>query len=298
MKPKDVTLKTTSAITNWTSGVERFLNIVRTYKPLNADEEAELTSEYTATTDEKRKQEIKEKIVLSNLRLIYAVAKRHSSSPETIMDLTTEGVIGMMKAFDGFDFTRGIRFTTYASWWVKKYMSNYIYESSLVKRPTDMKFMSKANEIREAIFANENGRIAEDDEVMKILNEKYGFNIKKKDVISKISVESVNSSMKDDSTDEKYTLLDSKEFNDETCSMNGIVEQMEKEDMKRKVSNVLSVLNARDRDIVCMIMGIGYENEISAEDVAEKYNTSATRVRQIYKNSINKMKKCKFMLTA
>ena len=295
MRSTDITKNTNPIIVGRTNGLERFLTLARGYEPLTASEEFNLMSEYYSTKDEHRKNEIEERIVMSNLKMIYSFAKQYSKSPEMIMDLVGEGVIGMVTAFNGYDITKGMRFTTYASHWIRKKMSEHVYDSATVKRCTDMKYIAKANKERER-FLSENERAADDEEIKNILNEKYDLGIKNKESISPISMMFIDSSVADSRDGDKLKVEDSKDFNEETCSVNGYVEEMNREDLKARVSTILSILTERDRDIVCMMLGIGYPDEINPEDIAEKYDMGVTRVRQIYKSAIEKLRKYKYLI--
>ena len=125
-KPKDAEKKSTGGRSDAQYDIQaRYLSEIGKYKLLTPDEEKELSRRYMEGEEEAKRQ-----LVLSNLRLVVTIAKRYTGHGQSLMDLVEEGNIGLIKAAGKFDYRKGFRFSTYASWWIKQSITRGIANQS------------------------------------------------------------------------------------------------------------------------------------------------------------------------
>ena len=274
-----------------TDHIKAFIKTLYGGKPMNKEQENQMFREYLLT----KNQALKDKIVKSNMRFVFSAAKAFTNDPETVLDLTMEGMIGLLEAFDKFDPHTNNSFLSFANHYIYKYMVDYTHGSEHVKRSKDTILKSKASRIKEAFFA-ENGRYPSDDEVVSIIKEKYGIDVKKEDYIREIVVTSLDSAYMNDG--ESFNLIDSPDFIRQSGSfhLNNFVEEIEEEDTNSKVTSYLSVLSERDHLIMKKLFGIGYYREFTPEEIADEFEMTVARVNQIKKEAIEKIKKNRYSM--
>lgn len=274
-----------------TDHIKSFIKTLYGGKPLSKEQENQMFREYLLT----KNQALKDKIVKSNMRFVFSAAKAFTNDPETVLDLTMEGMLGLLEAFDKFDPHTNNSFLSFANHYVYKYMVDYTHGSEHVKRSKDFILKSKTSRIKEAFFA-ENGRYPSDDEVIGIIKEKYGIDVKKEDYIREIVVTSLDSAYVDDG--EPIALIDSPDFIEQSGSfhINNFIEEIEEEDTSSKVTSYLSVLSERDQLIMKKLFGIGYYREFTPEEVADEFEMTVARVNQIKKEAIEKIRKNRYLI--
>ena len=276
-----------SSTRNEVDRTDHLKNFIRTLyegKPLNKEKENDLFREYILTKDET----IKDTIIKSNCRFVYSAAKAFTNDPEEVLELTMEGCMGLLEAFDRFDPETGYSFLSFANHYVYKYMVDYTHKSRIIKRSKDLSLKNKAQRIRERFYA-ENGRYPDNFETVELIKEKYGIEVKEEDYISDIVI----SHLDDDYTfgdGETTSLLESPEFTktDGGFSNNDFVASMENDDTKNRIDEVLGILNARKT------FGIGCFREYTTEELAVEYKMTVSRINQIKRECMSKMKKYKF----
>lgn len=283
----------TGATKNTVDRTDHIKNFIRTLydgQPLTKERENELFREYILT----KNPALKDTIIKCNSRFVYSAAKAFINDPEEVLELTMEGMIGLLEAFDRFDPETGNGFLSFANHYVYKYMVEYTHNSRFIKRSKDFHLKNKASRIKDKFFA-EFGRYPDDSEVIELIKEKYGIDVKEEDYVREIIV-----SRLDDSytfgDGETTTMLESPEFTrrDGGFMKNGFAIEMENEDMNSKVNEILGVLSERDQEIMRKAFGIGCFREYTAEELAEEYNMTVARINQIKKECLFKMKKYKF----
>ena len=274
-----------------TDHIKAFIKTLYGGKPLSKEQENQMFREYLLT----KNQALKDKIVKSNMRFVFSAAKAFTNDPETVLDLTMEGMLGLLEAFDKFDPHTNNSFLSFANHYVYKYMVDYTHGSEHVKRSKDFILKSKTSRIKEAFFA-ENGRYPSDDEVIGIIKEKYGIDVKKEDYIREIVITSLDSAYVDDG--EPIALIDSPDFIEQSGSfhINNFIEEIEEEDTSSKVMSYLSVLSERDQLIMKKLFGIGYYREFTPEEVADEFEMTVARVNQIKKEAIEKIRKNRYSI--
>ena len=282
---KTLTLSKT-IYSNWNDGVMSYLNDIRKYEVLTPDEEV-ATFEIIKNGNEEEKIKARQKIMLSNQRFIYAVAKEYAKGNE-IMDIINEGNKGMNDAIDRFDPTRGMRFISYAVWYIRRAIVSHITnDGAIVRSSNKQKLMGILPKVKETLF-QKYGREATPEEVMESLQNDYNIKIKEKEDVYDMCVSSISDTMIGESDSPSPSQM---EFEAYTATRNEYEDEMDKESNVYLVDKLLSVCTKKEQEIIKKLYGIGYDNPISPEDVAEEYGMTRTRILQMKKNIIKKMQK-------
>ena len=227
--------------------------------------------------EEKIQTDIRNEIILRNQRFNFAVAKRYDTG-EILMDLVNVGTIGMYEAFEKYNYKEGVRFCSFAVWYIRRAIHAYLVKENLTVRSiNNTRVIPKVKKI-ENDFYLKNGRKPSGVEVMDILLEKYGIEVAAESDIYGVKMESIDASLseEDDNTFEKC-----QDFNAATASNNAFEEEMENESLSAATKRALSVLNEREKTIVCMSAGYGYAKEYKDKEIAEVLGLTSERVRQL-----------------
>ncbi|MGH7799444.1 MAG: sigma-70 family RNA polymerase sigma factor [Thermodesulfobacteriota bacterium] len=224
---------------------------------------------------------LKARFIIANLRLVLIFTKRYLGRGLPLTDLIQEGNIGLMKAVDRFDHTRGFKFSTYASWWINQGMSRAIHEQTgSIKVPVYV--LEQATKVHKAssMLSNENERKPLPEEISK----KSGISLK----WVKRVLESTKYAASLDApiiSDAETTL---KEFipDEHSSTVDSVVA---KTNLSVRIKEALSTLNPREEQIVRMRFGIGYETEHTLDQVGKQFNLTRERIRQIERRALEKI---------
>lgn len=234
--------------------------------------------------EEKIQNDLRNEIIMRNQRFNFAVAKRYDNN-EILMDLVNVGTIGMYEAFEKFNYKEGIRFCSFAVWFIRRAINAFLVKENLTVRTTNnTRYMPKVRKIENEFFLM-NGRKPSGAEVIDILFEKYGLEVAAESDIYGVKMESIDASFGED---EDYTVEKSSEFAIVTASENGFEEQMENESLSESTRKALSVLNEREKTILCMSAGYGYAKEYKDKEIAEVLGLTSERVRQLRHSATKK----------
>ena len=273
---------------NRNESIDRYLNSIRNYKPMEFEEENMYITRYKVDGDIKAR----DMLVNCNQRFVYSAAKRFSNDPDTVLELVNEGNIGLIEAIERFDFTQGCRLLTYAQSYIRRNMVRFFCENKLVKRPSDKKIGSiVANE--RAMFYSMNERQPTIEELRSIMLNKYNINVKSDEDLYINDFVYVDDNVAD--TDDDYTIGETDTYLKSTSSYNEYDDTIEQENTKAIVLAALSKLDDRTQTIVKMLYGIDCDREYSAYELAEMYGMTKTRINQI-KNEAQK--RLEYMITA
>ena len=261
--------------------INDYLKDINKYKVLTAKEEWQLIKQMR-DGDEKAK----EKLIVSNQRFIYAVAKRYANA-DNIMDLVMEGNIGLMTALETFDGTKGNRFLSYAIWYIKRSIHAFINDENLLIRKTNnAKTVYKLAKIKEKFYA-ENNRYPDVDEIAAILETEYGLKIKDKTDLLDVTTTSISTCFDDE---DSRAFENTPYFTEKTAVDNEFLGEMDDEYNSAVSGALLSILTEREQNIVKRAFGIGYNKEYTNAEIAEDIGMSSERVRQLKNGAIEKMK--------
>lgn len=273
-------LKINKSITNRQSAaLDKYLVEIGREELISTDEEVELAQRIHRGGPDG--QAALDRLTRANLRFVVSVAKQYQNQGLTLNDLIDEGNLGLIKAAQKFDETRGFKFISYAVWWIRQSILQAISEQSrIVRMPLNqVGFQSK---LTKAIVSFEQeferrpsvGELAEllDTDVSKV-QEALGTNGKKVSVDAPFAEDDSNCLI-DIMTDDSAPSTDN---------------QMEKESLSSDLDAALKSLNDRERQVLKMLFGIG-RNEMTAEEVANTLNLTRERVRQIKERALRRLR--------
>ncbi len=224
----------------------------------------------------------KNALINSNLRLVVSIAKHYANSGVPIQDLIQEGNIGLAHAAEKFDYTKGFKFSTYATWWIKQAITRAIADQSRnIRIPVHVaETLTKINRCRHEL-AQSLGREATDEEVASAL--KMSLEDVRHYAALPLSTTSLDAPVGDDEGDEMSNFVADPEEND--------TDSIDVEDNLSLISKGMSCLNERERDIIVELFGLTDGESKSLEDVGIQYGLSRERIRQIRDGAIAKMRK-------
>ena len=271
-------LKITKSITNRESAsLEKYLQDISKEGLISAEEEVEL-----AVRIREGDQIALDKLVKANLRFVVSVSKQYQNQGLTLPDLINEGNLGLIKAAQKFDETRGFKFISYAVWWIRQSILQAIADQSrIVRLPLNQ--VGSINKIRKAFSQLEQeferpptaGELAN---ILELPEDKIEESMK----VSGRSV-SVDAPF---SEGEDGTLLDVLQDFDCLSSDNLLMN----ESLCNEVERSLATLTAREREILKLFYGINCKHCLSLEEIGERFELTRERVRQIKEKAINKLK--------
>ncbi len=270
-------LKINKSITNrQNAALDKYLVEIGREELISTDEEVELAQKI-----HKGDRRALDKLTRANLRFVVSVAKQYQNQGLALNDLIDEGNLGLIKAAQKFDETRGFKFISYAVWWIRQSILQAISEQSrIVRMPLNqVGFQSKlakavvnfeqANERRPSV--QELAEILDTDEGK--VREALGTNGKKVSVDAPFQDDDSNSLI-DIMTDEDAPATDN---------------NMERESLSKDLDAALSTLSGREQEVLKMLFGIGC-NEMTAEEVANSLNLTRERVRQIKERALRRLR--------
>lgn len=269
--------------------VQKYLEQVKNYERLTPEQELEYIKAYQQDGD----MHARDMLVRSNQLFIFAAAKSMTTKTNDIMDLISEGNIGLLEAIDRFDTNSGNRLLSYAQAFINRNMIAYFNKNSLIYRKYDAKIGTKVRRERN-IFLARNERNPTVEELQEIIKTKYGKNIEHKEAY----IPFVNTSLSDICSSEgskDFTFEDSDEFVALTSSHNEAEDTFAREHIKAKILAALNTIPEKYAKVVKMLYGIDYDREYTEEEIADIMNMTKTRVGQIRRKMIHKLKNSKYL---
>ncbi len=272
-------LKITKSITNRESqSLEKYLQEIGKVELITPEEEVKL-----ATLIKQGDQKALDRLTKANLRFVVSVAKQYQNQGLSLPDLINEGNLGLIKAAQRFDETRGFKFISYAVWWIRQSILQALAEQSRIVR-LPLNKVGLTNRIQKAYSALEQQfeREPSAEELAEVLE------MDLEEVSATLGINARHVSMDTTlSEGEDNTLLDVLENpNAEKTD----AELDHKESLKTEIDRSLKTLTERQKEVICYFFGIGVDHPMSLEDIGEKFNLTRERVRQIKDKAITKLK--------
>ena len=262
--------------------LDKYLQEIGREEMLTPDQEVEL-----ARRIHEGDRKALDRLVRANLRFVVSVAKQYQNQGMALPDLINEGNLGLIKAAEKFDETRGFKFISYAVWWIRQSILQALAEQGRVVR-LPLNRIGELSKIRKAMatFEQENHRRPSVDELAMIL-----------DVPAEKISEALQASGQHASLDEPLaedgstTMADKLSYDDAPGTDSGL----NQESLSRDMARVLQQLPEREREILMMVFGIGSQ-ELTMEEIGAKFNLSRERVRQIKEKAISTLRGSKSSL--
>lgn len=270
-------LKITKSITNRESAsLDKYLQEIGREELITVEEEVEL-----AQRIRKGDAEALEKLTKANLRFVVSVAKQYQNQGLTLPDLINEGNLGLIKAAEKFDETRGFKFISYAVWWIRQSILQALAEQSrIVRLPLNQ--VGSLNKINKAFaaFEQENERTPSPEELARLLD------LPKEKVADTLRVSGRHVSVDAPFAEgEDNSLLDVLVNSDSPNADRSLIN----ESLCVEIDRALSTLTDRERDIIKSFFGIG-SAEMTLEEIGDEFGLTRERVRQIKEKAIRRLR--------
>jgi len=272
-------LKITKSITNRESqSLEKYLQEIGKVELINPEEEVRL-----AGLIKQGDQGALDRLTKANLRFVVSVAKQYQNQGLSLPDLINEGNLGLIKAAQRFDETRGFKFISYAVWWIRQSILQSLAEQARIVR-LPLNKVGLTNRIQKAFsqLEQEFEREPSADEIAELLK------LDIDEVTSTLSINARHVSMDTPlSEGEDGTLIDLMENPNAVRTERNIEHD---ESLKMEIERSLKALTERQKEVICYFFGIGIDHPMSLEDIGDHFSLTRERVRQIKDKAITKLK--------
>ena len=271
-------LKITKQVTNReTASLDKYLQEIGKVELISAEEEVELAQRI------KQGDKIAlEKLTKANLRFVVSVAKQYQNQGLSLPDLINEGNLGLIKAAQRFDETRGFKFISYAVWWIRQSILQALAEQSRIVR-LPLNKIGSINKINKtyAKLEQEFEREPNAEEIAEVLE---------------ITEQEVKDSMKNAG---RHISMDAPLVQDEDNTMYDVLKSEEAptpetellyESLRKEIDHAISTLTQREQDVVRLYFGLNGSHPMTLEEIGEKFDLTRERVRQIKEKAIRRLK--------
>ena len=271
-------LKITKQVTNReTASLDKYLQEIGRVDLITADEEVELAQRIKAGD-----VAALEKLTKANLRFVVSVAKQYQNQGLTLPDLINEGNLGLIKAAQRFDDTRGFKFISYAVWWIRQSILQALAEQSRIVR-LPLNKIGSINKINKmyAYLEQANERVPSAEEIARELD---------------MSVNDVKESMKNAG---RHISMDAPLVEGEDSNLYDVIRSNESpnpdkslilDSLRTEIERALETLTPREADVIRLYFGLGDQHAMTLEEIGETFDLTRERVRQIKEKAIRRLK--------
>ncbi|MCK0158667.1 sigma-70 family RNA polymerase sigma factor [Cellulophaga sp. F20128] len=271
-------LKITKQVTNReTASLDKYLQEIGKVDLITADEEVELAQRIKAGD-----QLALEKLTKANLRFVVSVAKQYQNQGLTLPDLINEGNLGLIKAAQRFDETRGFKFISYAVWWIRQSILQALAEQSRIVR-LPLNKIGSINKINKtfAFLEQAHERKPSAEEIAKELD---------------MTIEDVKQSLKNSG---RHVSMDAPLIDGEDSNLYDVLRSGESpnpdrelliESLRTEIERALETLTPREADVIRLYFGLAEQHSMTLEEIGETFDLTRERVRQIKEKAIRRLK--------
>lgn len=271
-------LKITKQVTNReTASLDKYLQEIGKVDLITADEEVELAQRIKAGD-----QRALEKLTKANLRFVVSVAKQYQNQGLTLPDLINEGNLGLIKAAQRFDETRGFKFISYAVWWIRQSILQALAEQSRIVR-LPLNKIGSINKINKtyAFLEQAHERPPSPEEIAKELD---------------MTINDVKESLKNAG---RHVSMDAPLIEGEDSNLYDVLRSGESpnpdrdllhESLRTEIERALETLTPREADVIRLYFGLGDQHPMTLEEIGETFDLTRERVRQIKEKAIRRLK--------
>ncbi len=271
-------LKITKSITNReTASLDKYLQEIGREELITAEEEVQLAQRIKAGD-----QHSLEKLVKANLRFVVSVAKQYQNQGLSLPDLINEGNVGLIKAAQRFDETRGFKFISYAVWWIRQSILQALAEQArIVRLPLNQ--VGSLNKIKK-----ETSKLEQRFERQPSANEiAEALDVPEHKIESALKITTRYVSMDAPLAEDEDTKYIDVFVNEDAA---GTDDNLIKESLSLEIERSLSTLSDREREVLYLFFGIGMNHGFTLEEIGAKFDLTRERVRQIKERAIRRLK--------
>jgi RNA polymerase primary sigma factor len=272
-------LKITKSITNRESqSLEKYLQEIGKVELVSPEDEVKL-----ARLIKQGDQKALDRLTKGNLRFVVSVAKQYQNQGLSLPDLINEGNLGLIKAAQRFDETRGFKFISYAVWWIRQSILQSLAEQArIVRLPLNKVGLTNRIQKTYSQLEQQFEREPSTEEVAEALE------MDVEEVAASMGISARHVSMDSPMSEgEENTLLDVLENPNAEKTDDNLINN---ESLKTEIERSLTTLTERQKEVICFFFGIGVDHPMSLEDIGEKFSLTRERVRQIKDKAITKLK--------
>ena len=261
------------------NAMKMYLKEIEEYKMLTASEEIELAKEIDNSIPE-----AKEKFINANSRLVVSIAKKYRKENVDMLDLIQAGNIGLIKAVEKYDYKKGFKFSTYATWWIKQSITRYIDDcENTIRIPVHLhqrinfikrKKQELSNELQREPSLDELAEVCdmEPDKILEILK-------RDKNVVS------LDTPIKEDEDSSLVEFIPSDANLDDV-----VIHEVEQKNLREKIDELLTGLNDQEQKVLRMRFGLDDDDPKTLEEIGKVFGVTRERIRQIEAKAIRKLR--------
>ena len=261
------------------NAMKMYLKEIEEYKMLTANEEIELAKEIDESIPD-----AKEKFINANYRLVVSIAKKYRKENVDMLDLIQAGNIGLIKAVEKYDYRKGYKFSTYATWWIKQSITRYIDDcENTIRIPVHLhqrinfikrKKQELSNELQREPSLDELAEVCdmEPDKILEILK-------RDKNVVS------LDTPIKEDEDSSLVEFIPSDANLDDV-----VIHEVEQKNLREKIEELLTGLNDQEQKVLRMRFGLDDDDPKTLEEIGKVFGVTRERIRQIEAKAIRKLR--------